>query len=131
MNIKERIDFLRSEIENHNYSYYILDTPLISDFEFDNLMSELVSLEEKYPQFVNDHSPTKKVGGGLIDHFESVKHVYPMLSLSNTYSFDDLKDFDSRIKKIIDVPFEYVCELKFDGVSISLIYVYKKNMLYP
>ena len=122
MNIKERIDFLRSEIENHNYSYYILDTPLISDFEFDNLMSELVSLEEKYPEFVNDHSPTKKVGGGLIDHFESVKHVYPMLSLSNTYSFDDLKDFDSRIKKIIDVPFEYVCELKFDGVSISLTY---------
>ena len=122
MNTKERIDFLRSEIENHNYSYYILDTPLISDFEFDNLMSELISLEENHPEFFSDHSPTKKVGGGLIDNFESVRHIYPMLSLSNTYSFEDLKDFDDRIKKIIDIPFEYVCELKFDGVSISLTY---------
>ena len=122
MDTKERIDFLRKEIEDHNYSYYILDKPLISDFEFDQLMSELISLEDQYPQFSSEHSPSNKVGGGVVDSFKSVKHEYPMLSLSNTYNFQDLQDFDTRIKKLIDVPFEYVCELKFDGVSISLIY---------
>ena len=122
MDTKERIDFLRKEIEDHNYSYYILDKPLISDFEFDQLMSELISLEDQYPQFSSEHSPSNKVGGGVVDSFSSVKHEYPMLSLSNTYNFQDLQDFDTRIKKLIDVPFEYVCELKFDGVSISLIY---------
>ena len=122
MDTKERIDFLRKEIEDHNYSYYILDKPLISDFEFDQLMSELISLEDQYPQFSSEHSPSNKVGGGVVDSFRSVKHEYPMLSLSNTYNFQDLQDFDTRIKKLIDVPFEYVCELKFDGVSISLIY---------
>ena len=77
MNVKERIDFLRKEIEDHNYSYYVLDHPLISDFEFDRLMSELVNLEEKHPNFFNEYSPSNKVGGGIIDSFTSVKHQYP------------------------------------------------------
>ena len=85
-------------------------------------MSELIRLEDQNPHFSSEHSPSNKVGGGVVDSFSSVKHEYPMLSLSNTYNFQDLQDFDTRIKKLIDVPFEYVCELKFDGVSISLIY---------
>jgi len=122
MNVKERIDFLRKELEDHNHLYYVLDNPEISDFEFDKLMSELINLELENPQFYNDNSPTKKVGGKVIDSFNTVNHKYPMLSLSNTYNAKELQDFDERIKKIVDVPFEYVCELKFDGVSISLIY---------
>ena len=122
MNIKDRIDFLRKEIENHNYSYYVLDSPSISDFEFDQLMSELIRIETDYPHFINQYSPSKKIGGSVIDSFKSVKHEYPMLSLSNTYNVQDLQDFDNRIKKIIDIPFQYVCELKFDGVSVSLLY---------
>ena len=122
MREKERIDFLRKELEDHNHLYYVLDSPKISDFEFDKLMSELIKLEEENPQFHDENSPTKKVGGKVMDSFKTVDHQYPMLSLSNTYNAEELQDFDERIKKIIDVPFEYVCELKFDGVSISLIY---------
>ena len=122
MNIKDRINSLRSEIEDHNYSYYILDKPLISDMQFDKLMSELIRLEEEYPEYLDPSSPSQKVGGDVIDGFTSIKHTYPMLSLSNTYNNQDLLDFDERIKKIIDIPFEYVCELKFDGVSVSLTY---------
>ena len=122
MKEKERIDFLRKELEDHNHLYYVLDSPKISDFEFDKLMSELIKLEEENPQFHDENSPTKKVGGKVMDSFKTVDHQYPMLSLSNTYNAEELQDFDERIKKIIDVPFEYVCELKFDGVSISLIY---------
>ena len=122
MNVKKRIDFLRKELENHNHSYYVLDTPSSSDFEFDKLMSELLQLEEENLQFHDENSPTKKVGGKVIDSFNTVNHKYPMLSLSNTYNAEELQDFDERIKKIIDIPFEYVCELKFDGVSISLMY---------
>ncbi|MBT5354777.1 MAG: NAD-dependent DNA ligase LigA [Flavobacteriales bacterium] len=122
MNVKERIDFLRKDLEDHNHLYYVLDNPEISDFEFDKLMSELINLELENPQFNDENSPTKKVGGKVMDSFKTVDHQYPMLSLSNTYNAEELQDFDERIKKIIDVPFEYVCELKFDGVSISLIY---------
>ena len=122
MREKERIDFLRKELEDHNYLYYVLDSPKISDFEFDKLMSELIKLEEENPVYADKNSPTKKIGGKVIDRFKTVDHQYPMLSLSNTYNAEELQDFDERIKKIIDVPFEYVCELKFDGVSISLIY---------
>ena len=122
MREKERIDFLRKELEDHNHLYYVLDSPKISDFEFDKLMSELIKLEEENPEYADENSPTKKVGGKVMDSFKTVDHQYPMLSLSNTYNDEELQDFDERIKKIIDVPFEYVCELKFDGVSISLIY---------
>ena len=122
MREKERIDFLRKELEDHNHLYYVLDSTKIYDFKFDKLMSELINLEEENPQFHDENSPTKKVGGKVMDSFKTVDHQYPMLSLSNTYNDEELQDFDERIKKIIDVPFEYVCELKFDGVSISLIY---------
>ena len=123
MNTKERVEFLRKELEGHNHSYYVLDNPVISDFEFDKLMSELIVLEEENPEYQDNLSPTKKVGGMVIDSFNTVDHKFPMLSLSNSYNAEDLKDFDNRIKKLIDVPFQYVCELKFDGASISLTYV--------
>ena len=122
MNDIDRIDSLRREIEDHNHSYYVLDNPTISDFNFDTLLLELQNLEKKLPHYFNSNSPTQRVGGGLISGFKSVNHNYPMLSLSNTYSDQDLIDFDNRVKKIISDNFEYVCELKYDGVSISLIY---------
>ena len=123
MNSKERIDFLRKELERHNHSYYVLDNPLVSDFEIDKLMLELTNLEDENPEFKDDLSPTQKVGGVVVDSFKTVDHKYPMLSLSNTYNEEELQDFDDRIKKLIDIPFQYVCELKFDGASISLTYV--------
>lgn len=122
MDVKERIEFLRKELSEHNYSYYVLDQPSISDFEFDALLKELGDLENKHPEFYDTHSPTQKVGGGVLDRFEAVNHKYRMLSLGNTYSESDLLDFDTRIKKLTDQPIKYVCELKYDGVSISLTY---------
>ena len=121
MEIKKRIDFLKKEIEKYNYNYYVLDKSLITDFEFDNLLNELIDLEKQYPEFYDTNSPTNKVGGLVVNSFTSFKHNYPMLSLSNTYSEQELIDFDKRIKKTINNP-EYICELKYDGVSISLEY---------
>ena len=122
MNVKQRIDFLRKEISKHNNSYYVLDKSVISDFEFDTLLHELRELEQKYPQYFDLNSPTQKVGGDVLDGFKSVAHKYKMLSLGNTYSSEDLFLFDKRIKKLVDNSFKYVCELKYDGVSISLTY---------
>ena len=122
MNVKERIDFLRKEISGHNHSYYVLDNPSVSDFEFDSLLEELQSLENLHPEYFDINSPTQRVGGSVIDGFVSVPHKYRMLSLGNTYSEEDLIDFDIRLKKITDQPIKYVCELKYDGVSISLKY---------
>ena len=122
MNVKQRIDFLRKEISKHNNSYYVLDKSVISDFEFDTLLHELRELEQKYPQYFDINSPTQKVGGDVLDGFKSVAHKYKMLSLGNTYSSEDLFLFDKRIKKLVDNSFKYVCELKYDGVSISLTY---------
>ena len=122
MNVKQRIDFLRKEISKHNNSYYVLDKSVISDFEFDTLLHELRELEHKYPQYFDLNSPTQKVGGDVLDGFKSVAHKYRMLSLGNTYSSEDLFLFDKRIKKLVDNSFKYVCELKYDGVSISLTY---------
>ena len=122
MNVKERIDFLRKEISGHNHSYYVLDNPTISDFEFDSLLEELQNLENLHPEYFDRNSPTQRVGGSVIDGFVSVPHKYRMLSLGNTYSEEDLIDFDTRLKKITDQPIKYVCELKYDGVSISLKY---------
>jgi DNA ligase (NAD+) len=119
---KERIDILRKEIAEHNNSYYIRNQPTISDFEFDLLMNELDTLEKKFPQFISENSPTRKVGSDLTREFSQVVHQYPMLSLGNTYSEEELTDFDSRIRKTILEEIEYVCELKFDGASISIIY---------
>ena len=122
MNKKERILFLRKKLAEHNHSYYVLDTPLISDSEFDKLLLELQQLEDKNPDLFDINSPTQRVGGAVLDSFQAIKHKYRMLSLGNTYSADDLYDFDKRLHKLTDDIFEYVCELKYDGVSISLTY---------
>jgi len=122
MNEKERINLLRKELAKHNHAYYVLDTPNIPDFEFDELLKELEELELKYPELEDLNSPTQRVGGGLSDGFITVPHKYRMLSLGNTYSEKDLYDFDTRLRKHTDQDFEYVCELKYDGVSISLTY---------
>lgn len=120
---KKRIETLTKEIEHHNRLYYIEDKPAISDFEFDQLLEELINLEKKFPELTRPDSPTQRVGGGLTKVFESVAHEFPMLSLSNTYSEQELRDFDERVRKGLDgEPYEYFCELKFDGVSISLVY---------
>jgi DNA ligase (NAD+) len=119
---KSRIDVLRKEISEHNNRYYMLNQPLISDFEYDLLLNELDTLEKKFPEFLTSDSPTHRVGSDITKEFEQYEHTYPMLSLGNTYSEDDLKEFDNRIHKTISQPIEYVCELKFDGASISIIY---------
>ena len=122
MKIKERIDYLRTLLHKHNHAYYVEDNPSISDIEFDRMMHELLNLENSYPQYFDFNSPTQRVGGGTIDSFKTVKHKYRMLSLSNTYNATHLNDFNKRLKKLTDQDFEYVCELKYDGVSISLTY---------
>ena len=122
MNVQDRIVFLRSELQQHNYNYYVLDKPSISDFEFDMLLNELIDLEKQNPQFYDANSPTQRVGGELIKSFDTVAHEYRMLSLGNTYSAEELVDFDKRITKLVETDIEYVCELKYDGVSISLKY---------
>ena len=122
MNVKEKIIFLRKELHKHNHLYYVQDQPKLTDYQFDQLLKELKVLEEQNPSFFDINSPTQRVGGGLITGFETIKHSYPMLSLNNTYSEQELIDFDTRVKKVISDDFEYVCELKYDGISISLIY---------
>lgn len=120
--IEERIKALRSELEQHNYNYYVLSSPTISDKEFDDKMSELQKLEEEHPEFFDPHSPTQRVGSDLSKEFEQVEHKYPMLSLGNTYSEADIREFYERTAKALNEPFEIVAELKYDGTSISLIY---------
>jgi len=119
---KARIEKLRKEIEEHNHRYYVISEPLISDFEYDILLNELDTLEKKFPEFITETSPTRRVGNDLTKEFEQREHKYPMLSLGNTYSEEELRDFDNRIKKITSESIEYACELKFDGVSISISY---------
>ncbi len=116
------MDELVKELNQHNYNYYVLAQPTISDFEFDKKLEELIELEKAYPEYQNPDSPTQKVGGEITKEFKTVKHRWPMLSLGNTYNEQDLRDFDERIKKAIGSHFEYVCELKYDGLSMSLTY---------
>lgn len=119
-----KINELRDQINLYNYKYYQDDTSLISDKDFDSLLEELISLEKTYPEFYDDNSPSQRVGGTVSKSFTTVKHEYPMLSLSNTYSEDELNEFDKRVAKGLgDEKYEYFCELKFDGVAISLRYV--------
>jgi DNA ligase (NAD+) len=118
----DRIIELRELIHSYNTQYYIHSISVVSDYEFDQLLKELEELEIKYPELYDANSPTKRVGGDITKTFETVPHKYPMLSLSNSYSKDDIADFDQRVKKIIDVPLTYICELKYDGVAISIIY---------
>jgi DNA ligase (NAD+) len=119
---KIRIKELSRELEEHNYRYYVLAQPAISDYEFDMKLKELEKLETDFPEFADANSPTQRVGSDSSSDFEQVEHKYAMLSLSNAYSEGEIADFDNRIKKIINTDFEYVCELKFDGSSISLTY---------
>lgn len=119
---KERIDTLVKELNSHNYNYYVLALPSITDFEFDKKLEELAALEKQYPELQDPDSPTQKVGGDITKQFETVRHKWPMLSLGNTYNEQDLKEFDERVRKAIGDNFEYVCELKFDGLSLSLTY---------
>ena len=119
---RARIEFLRKEIEEHNNRYYVLNQPTISDFEFDVLLKELDTLEKKFPEFMSESSPTRRVGSDVTREFEQYEHTYPMLSLGNTYSEDEVREFDSRTRKTVSQPIEYVCESKFDGASISIIY---------
>lgn len=121
--IKDRIDQLRTALHQHNYSYYVLNAPTISDKDFDDMMHELQNLEEQYPEFMDETSPTMRVGSDLSSEFKQVKHRYPMLSLANTYSEDDVSEFYERVKGLLGgEDFEICCELKFDGTSISLTY---------
>ena len=120
--IQNRISNLRKTLNYHNYRYYVLSQPEISDFEYDQLMKELMYLEKKHPEFYDPNSPSVRVGSDLTSEFEQVYHKYPMLSLGNTYSLEEIKDFEIRNKRILNEDFEYICELKYDGVSISLSY---------
>lgn len=122
-NIKTIIENLRIELHTHNYKYYVLNSPTISDYEYDQKMAELIKLELSYPQFYDANSPSVRVGSDISKSFTQIKHKYPMLSLSNSYSESEVIDFFERAKKALDSEFEIVCELKYDGTSISLTYV--------
>lgn len=122
MTIKEQITNLQEELRQHNYNYYVLDNPTISDYEFDMKLMQLQELEDKHPEFAAANSPTQRVGGAITKNFETVKHEHRMYSLDNSYSKEDLLDWETRIKKMIDGPIQFTCELKYDGASISLTY---------
>jgi DNA ligase (NAD+) len=119
---RQRIAALSEELEQHNYNYYILAKPTISDYEFDMKLEELARLEKAFPEYLSPTSPTQRVGGGITKEFQTVEHRYPMLSLANSYSREEIEDFISRIRKSIAGDLEFCCELKFDGLSISLQY---------
>lgn len=122
MEIKDKMEALVKELNQHSYNYYVLAMPTIADYEFDKKLAELEKLEKEHPEFADPDSPTLKVGGDITKAFTTVQHRWPMLSLGNTYNEQDLRDFDDRVRKTIGDQFQYVCELKFDGLSISLTY---------
>ncbi|OBX22783.1 MULTISPECIES: NAD-dependent DNA ligase LigA [Bizionia] len=122
MSIQEQIEALRDELHQHNYNYYVQDNSTISDFEFDVKLKQLQELEAKHPEFYDASSPTLRVGGEITKNFETVAHEHRMYSLENSYSKDDLLDWETRIKKMVDGAISYTCELKYDGASISLTY---------
>ncbi len=119
---KRKIEELTLQLDQHNHNYYVLDNPQISDYEFDQLLNELEKLEEQFPEYASPNSPTQRVGGQVTKKFVSIRHKYPMMSLGNTYSRQEIEEFDSRIRKLVNEPFSYVCELKYDGVAIGLTY---------
>ena len=121
--IEQKISALRDELRMHNYNYYVLDAPVISDFQFDIKLKELEKLETENPQFFDANSPTQRVGGAITKNFNSVVHKNRMYSLANSYSKEDLEDWEKRIKKMLGSDeIEYTCELKYDGASINLLY---------
>lgn len=121
---RKRLNQLKQQLREHDYNYYVLDRPIISDYEYDQLFSELQELEAKHPDWVTPDSPSQRVGGQALDEFEKVPHRKPMLSLSNSYSVEDIREFDQRVKKFLETEKEitYFCELKFDGLALELIY---------
>ncbi|WP_153398696.1 NAD-dependent DNA ligase LigA [Chryseobacterium vaccae] len=121
-NIQQKIEQLRKELHQHNENYYLLDTPTISDYEFDMLLEQLQDLEAKHPEFYDENSPTVRVGGGITKVFPTIQHRFRMYSLDNSYDFEDLEDWEKRIIKTISDPVEFVAELKYDGASISILY---------
>ena len=123
MDIQNTIQNLREELNQHNYNYYVLDQPTISDYEFDLKLAQLQDLENQHPQFFDESSPTQRVGGAITKNFETVPHEHRMYSLDNSYSKEDLLEWEKRIQKVLgEVPLEYTCELKYDGASISITY---------
>jgi DNA ligase (NAD+) len=122
MNIEQEIIELRNELREHNYKYYVLDQPTITDFEFDHKLKRLQDLEKDHPEYYDPNSPTLRVGGEVTKNFETVSHRYRMFSLENSYSIEDLQDWEARVRKMTDGPLAYTCELKYDGASISLTY---------
>ena len=123
MDIQKTIQDLRDELNQHNHNYYVLDTPTISDFEFDQKLKQLQELENQHPEFYDDNSPTQRVGGTITKNFNTVVHDYRMYSLENSYSKEDLIDWENRIQKVLgNVSLQYTCELKYDGASISITY---------
>lgn len=122
MNIQDTIVQLRQELHRHNHNYYVLDAPSISDFEFDKLLEQLQKLENDHPQYFDANSPTQRVGGTITKNFETITHKNRMYSLSNSYSKEDLMEWENRTKKMVDGNIQYTCELKYDGASINLTY---------
>ena len=122
MDIKEKIQTLREELRQHNYNYYILDNATISDYEFDIKLKELQALEQQHPEFFDANSPTQRVGGEITKNFKTTVHDFRMYSLDNSYSKEDLLDWETRIKKMVDGEVQYTCELKYDGASMNLTY---------
>ena len=120
---RKRVDELSDLLHNYNYLYYVKNESVVSDYDFDMLHKELEALEVQFPELLDGNSPTKRVGGDITKKFESVPHRYPMLSLSNTYSEEEIIEWEERIKKTIEGDIEYVCELKYDGVAIGIRYI--------
>ena len=122
--IRKKINFLRNELHNHNHRYYVEDNPILTDLEFDLMLKQLVELEAENPQFFDPNSPTQRGGGSITKSFKSSSHRYPMYSLSNTYTKDEIIKWEERILKVLgkDITISYSCELKFDGASINLTY---------
>ncbi len=123
VSVKEKINKLVKELNDHNYRYYVLNQAIISDYDFDQLLKELEAFEAKHPEFKDDNSPTLRVGSDIVKSFNTVEHRFPMVSLSNSYSKEEIIDFDNRVKKTIEEEVEYVLELKYDGVAIGISYL--------
>ncbi|MDR5589773.1 NAD-dependent DNA ligase LigA [Christiangramia sp. SM2212] len=122
MDVEKKIQGLREELQQHNYNYYVLDKPQISDYDFDMKLKELQDLEEKHPEFEDPNSPTRRVGGAITKNFETIVHENRMYSLSNSYSKEELEEWETRLRKVVEGKVQFVCELKYDGASISLTY---------
>ncbi len=124
MNAKERIEEIRKILEQYNYEYYVLDNPSVPDSEYDRLMNELIALEKEHPEFVSPYSPTQRVGGKVLSSFEKIKHKRMMLSLANAFNEKDIRDFDRKVRDVLHIDnVEYMCEMKIDGLAMSLDYV--------